>query len=138
MKNLFLLAVLTLAPLLRGEPIEVTRQQASDLLVSLMRIEAGLSPENVVIGADNINALRPFVEALDKGKVRAQRDIDALPKGDDQLPKAWAIRERIEAKGDEVVKVDLTRMDVSPDEIKAAHVKMADLAPLRQFLKPKK
>lgn len=123
------------ASLLRGEPIELTRQQASDLFIALNRIEPGLSADNVVIAADNINVLKPVVEALDKGKVRAQRDMAAIVAGDDA--KAWAIRDKIEAKCDEKVTVDLVRIDISSDEIKAAKVRAADLAPIRQFLKKK-
>jgi len=121
---------------LYADPIDLTRQQASDLFVALQRIDPGLSPDNVVVAADNITALKPIVEALDKGKVRAQREMDALS-GEDRAAKAWAIRDKIEAKGDEVVKIDLTRMEITADEIKAAKVRPADLAPLRQFLKKK-
>lgn len=121
---------------LYADPIDLTRQQASDLFVALQRIDPGLSPDNVVVAADNITALKPIVEALDKGKVRAQREMDALS-GEDRAAKAWAIRDKIEAKGDEVVKLELTRMEITADEIKAAKVRPADLAPLRQFLKKK-
>lgn len=126
-----------LAVAARAEPTELSRQQASDLFVALSRIEPGLSADNVVIAADNLNALKPVVESLDKGKVRAQREMDALPASEERNAKAWAIRERIEAKGDEVVKIELTRMDITPDEIKTAKVRPADLAPLRQYLRRK-
>jgi hypothetical protein len=137
MKFIFALLAVGLT-LVRGEPIELTRQQASDLFVALNRIEPGLSADNVVIAADNINALKGTVEALDKGKVRAQREMDLLPVTDDRAAKAWAIREKIEAKGEERVTVELTRIEVSADEIKAAKLRPADLAPLRQFLRPKR
>lgn len=134
--NLPLIAGLLIASV-RAEPIELTRQQASDLFVALNRIEPGLAAENVVVAADNINMLKPAVESLDKGKVRAQREMDALPASDDRNAKAWAIRDKIEQKGDEKITVDLTRMDVTADEIKAAKVRPADLAHLRQFLRKK-
>lgn len=136
--KLFVFALAVIAGVsLRAEPIELTRQQASDLFVALNRIESGLSAENVVVAADNINALKPLVEALDRGKVRAQRDMDMLPPSDDRAAKGWAIRDMLETKCDEKIVVDITRMDVSADEIKAAKVKPVDLAPLRQFLKKK-
>lgn len=135
--NKLFYAFALLATLCRAEPTELTRQQASDLFVALNRIEPGLSSENVVIAADNINALKPIVDALDKGKVRAQREMDALPNVDDRTARAWVVRDKIEAKADEVVKVDLTRMEITSDEIKAAKVRPADLAPLRQFLRKK-
>lgn len=136
MKNILLFVALIGA--CRAEAVEITRQQASDLFVALTRIEPGLSAENVVIGADNITALKPIVESLDKGKVRAQRDMDTLPPSDDRATKAWAIRDKIEAKSEEKVAVDLTRMEISGDEIKAAKIRPADLAPIRQSLMKKK
>lgn len=136
MKTLLLYGALVVSAF--AEPIELTRQQASDLFVALNRIEAGLSAENVVTAADNINALKPGVEALDKGKVRAQRDMDALPMTDDRAAKAWTIRDKLEAKTEEKIIVELTRMEIASDELKAAKVRPTDLAPIRQFLRPKK
>lgn len=138
MRRLLFTAILIISfSAVRAEPIDLTRQQASELFVALTRIEPGLTAENVVVAADNINALKPIVEALDKGKVRASRDIDSLPASAERTAKAWALREQIDAKGDEPVKVDLIRFDVSPDEIKAAKIAPRDLAPLRQFLRKK-
>lgn len=133
----FFALLLLLALSASAEPIDLTRQQACDLFVALNRIESGLSAENVVVAADNINALKPVVESLDKGKVRAARDIDALPVSDELKAKSWAIRDLIDAKGNEAVKIDLKRLDVTPDEIKAAKIAPRDLAPLRQFLAKK-
>jgi hypothetical protein len=137
-RHFFVVAILLLRGVIHAEPIEVSRQQAADLMVALTRIDAGLSSDNVVVAADNINALRPFVESLDRGKIRAQRDMEALPASEERAAKAWAIREKIEAKCDEKVIIELTRMEISADEIKTAKVKPADLAPIRQILKPKK
>lgn len=138
MKKIAILSVILGAMITaNAEPIALTRQQASDLFVALNRIEPGLTPDNVVIAADNINALKPVVDALDRGKVRAQREMDALAATDDRAMKAWAIRDKIEAKGDESVNLDLTRLEISADEIKAAKVRPSELAPLRQFLRPK-
>jgi hypothetical protein len=133
----FIVVLLCLSVLSRAEPVELSRQQASDLFVALSRIDAGLSADNVVVAADNLNVLKPIVDGLDRGKLRAQRDMDLLPASEDRAAKAWAIRDSIEAKGDERVTIELTRLDVSADELKAAKVKPADLAPLRQFLKKK-
>lgn len=139
MKTLFciLAAGALLATALKAEPIKLTRQQASDLFVALNRVEPGFSAENVVVAADNMNALRPFVEALDRGKVRAQREMDSLPPSEDRAVKGWEIRERIEAKGDEEITVELTRLEPTLEEVKAAKIAPRDIAPLRQFLRKK-
>lgn len=121
-----------------AEPIEMTRQQASDLLVALTRIESGINADNVVTAADDMNALRPFVDALDRGKVRAQREMDTLPPSDDRAAKQWAIRDKIESKGDEKITVGLTRFEISTDEIKSAKIPPRDLAPIRLLLRTKK
>ena len=52
-----------------AEQLMLSRSNASELYVSLSTIDTGLTPSNTVTVADDINVLRPAVEALDKGKV---------------------------------------------------------------------
>lgn len=120
-----------------AETIALARQQASDLYAALSRLEPGLNAANAITAADNLIELRPTVEALDKGKVAAQRQIRVLPKSDDQEAKAQAIVDVLEARGAEPVKLDLTRLDLTPEEITAAKIPPAQLAIIRQWLKPK-
>jgi hypothetical protein len=120
-----------------AETIALSRQQASDLYAALSRLEPGLNAANAITAADNLIELRPTVEALDKGKVAAQRQIRALPKTDDLQAKAEAIVDVLEARGAEVVKLDLTRIDITADEITAAKIPPGQLAIIRQWLRPK-
>jgi hypothetical protein len=132
-----------------ADKIELTRMQASDLFVVLSKIDAGLAPANAVIIADNINALRPSIDAMDKGKVAAQRKIRAiigvtvLPDGRILYASIEAERaaeptlSELEAKLSEPLKFELTRVDFSGDEVTATKIAPRDLAVIRQYLKPK-
>lgn len=133
---LFLLLVSAVS--LHAEKMKLSRVQASELFVALSKIENGLAPGNAVTAADNINELRPVVEALDKGKLAAQRQVNALPASEDRQVKAQAIVDSLEVKALEVETLDLTRIDLTPDEIAAAKIPPRDLAVIRQHLKPKK
>lgn len=121
-----------------AEPMQLTRNQASELFVALAKLEPGLNAANAITAADNLTELRPVIEAFDKGKLAAQRQIRALPKTEDLEAKAQAIIDALDAKGAESVKLDLARLDLTPDEITAAKIPPAQLAIIRQHLKPKK
>lgn len=125
------------AVILHAEPIELTRQQASDLFGALTAIEPGLSVDNIITASDNLMALKAPAESLEKLRTRASRDLDFLPASDDKQQKAWAINEAFFAKRDEVVVVELKRMDLSSDEIKAARITPRLLGPIRAFLAKK-
>lgn len=141
MKNKILILIglaLALATVAVAEPVKLTRNQASELYAALAQIEPGLSAANAVTAADNLNALRPHVEALDKGKVAAQRQLRALPKTADAESAALAITDQLEAKGEERVEVQLVRFELTPDEITQAKIRPLFLATLRQYLQPPK
>jgi hypothetical protein len=120
-----------------GEPIELSRQQASELCAALMAVEPGLNAENVMLAADDIAALKPIAISLEKGKLAADRDMACLPASDDRIAKQWQIRAAIDRKGDELVRVELSRFDVTADEIKAAKIPPRVLSPIREFIRKK-
>ncbi len=119
-----------------AEQLKLSRNNASDLYVSLSAIEAGLTPSNSVIVADDINALRPAVEALDKGKAAFQKQIRVLAKLNppDVEAKAQALGEDLQTKADEELTFDLGLVSFTDDEVTAAKIKPAALAVIRRFL----
>lgn len=119
-----------------AEQLKLSRNNASELYVSLSAIEAGLTPSNSVIVADDINALRPAVEALDKGKTAFQKQIRALAKLNppDVEAKAQALGEDLQTKADEELTFDLGLVSFTDDEVTAAKIKPAALAVIRRFL----
>lgn len=138
MKNKLIIITLLLAPLtlLRAESVKISRAEASELYVALVTIDAGLSPANTVTAADNLIALRPLVESLDKGKVAYNRAAAALVRGkagdiDAQVEK---LAVELEMKAEERFTVQLRPINLADDEITAAKVKPATLAVIRRWL----
>lgn len=119
-----------------AEPIKLTRGQASDLFVALATLDAGMNPANAVSAADDINALRPTVEALDKGKVAFQRSARSLAKSQapDADEKAQALADDLALKADEPVTLELTTFLLSDEEITATKIKPSTLAVIRRWL----
>lgn len=141
MKSLFLICSLLLAPCsLLAEKVTLSRAQASELYVALASAEAGFAPANTIAAADNLNTLRPHVEALDKGKQSYQRSVRALLKAQpaDAELQVEKLNAQLEAKADEELKLDLAPLTLTDDELTAAKVKPAQLAIIRQHLLPKK
>lgn len=119
-----------------GAAVQLSRAEASELYVALVTIDAGLSPGNTVTAADNVNALRPLVESLDKGKVAYNRAVAAVVRSkpadvDAQVEK---LALELEAKADERFTVQLRPLNIADEEITAAKVKPATLAVLRRWL----
>lgn len=133
------LALLSLGASLCAEPVKLSRASASELYVSLSSADSGLSPANTVAAADNINALRPQVEALDKGRTAYQKALRGLSKtnGVDLDLKAQLLADDLEAKANEESTFELYPINLTDDEIAAAKLKPAVLAVLRRLL-PKK
>lgn len=131
-----LVLFLSLASFCFAEPVKLSRTSASELYAALASTEAGLSPSNTVIAADNLNVLRPQVEALDKGKTAYQRAFRLLAKSNssDTEGKAQLLADDIEAKAAEEVEFTLTPMSLSDDEITNAKIKPAALAAIRRYL----
>jgi stalled ribosome alternative rescue factor ArfA len=118
--------------------LHLTRVEASELYVALSSAGEGLAPANAIAAADNINALRPLVEALDKGKVAYQRQAQKLAKAvpadfEAQIERLTA---ELEAKASEPCAVKLWPLALSDEEITATKLKPATLAVLRRWLLP--
>lgn len=140
MKNIFVILALLLAPcaLLQAAAVKLTRAQASELYVALVTAEAGFAPANSIAAADNLNTLRPVVEALDKGKLSAQRAARRLAKEQpaDIEERTEALMAELEAQADVELTLDLTPLALTDEELTAAKLKPAQLATIRRWLKP--
>lgn len=136
----FLILLLAPCSLLHADKVALTRAQASELYVALATTEAGLSPANTVAAADNLNALRPHVESLDKGKVAYQRALRALAKSQpaDAELQVQKLTAELEGTAEAQIKVDLAALNLSDEEIANAKVKPAGLAVIRRWLLPQK
>lgn len=137
--KLLLLTLLALGcSTLRAESMKLTNHQADELLGSLLSLESGLTAVNTTLAADNINELRPKVEAYAKGTQAAQkRYAAAVAKAakDDTGPMT-AFQEETDANYHNEITVDLSRFELSNDEITAAKIKPGILSVLRLYLKP--
>ncbi|HEX2860692.1 MAG TPA: hypothetical protein VHN79_03590 [Lacunisphaera sp.] len=136
---LLLIGLLAIGAPLSAGSVALTRAQASELYMALASAEAGFAPANTVAAADNLNALRPHVEALDKGKQAFQRAVRRLATAPDAEARAEQLVIELEAKADEVITLDLTPLALSDDELTASKLKPATLAVIRRWLAaPKK
>jgi hypothetical protein len=139
MKNAlrFALILASLTAAAFADPVKITRNQASELYQALATLDAGVTPANIGLAAENLVALRPAVEALDKAKTAAQRDARGLT----VEANAAAIRkleDSLDAFGSGEVTVDLKPFRLTDDEIEKAKIRPIVLAVLRQHLTPKK
>ncbi len=130
-----ILAVLTASAF--AESVKLTRNQASELYQALATLDAGVSPANIGLAAENLMALRPAVEALDKAKTAAQRDARGLTL-DANAAQIRKLEDSLEAFGSGEVTVDLKPFKLSDDEVEKAKVRPIVLAVLKQHLTPKK
>lgn len=141
-KLITLLSFLVFAVALRAEPVKITNRQADELLGALMSIEDGLTAANFTIVADNINELRPKVEAYSKGNnvaFKRHKIAAGVTKTDD--PEFIAYSDEIEVNQNAQVTVDLSRLNLPDEEImsmkvRAGVAKPSVLAILRLYLKP--
>ncbi len=119
-----------------AEPMKLTNSQADGLLATLLTLEAGLTATNTTVAADNINVLKPKVEAYSKGQQAAVKKfgVSAGMKNDD--PAFLKYLAEAEANGAAEITVELTRFSLSDEEISAAKIKPSVLAVLRQYLLP--
>lgn len=127
--------------LCRAEPVALTRQQAFELYTALTKIEAGLSPANTIVAADNINALTPAAESYRKGAAKLQREVRAIP-GDakDATARVETLAEAFEAKAEEQLAPapDLAPLALTADEIREAKISPGILSIIRRWLQPPK
>lgn len=144
MKTLALLLCLLVAPAALAEPMKLANRQAHELLGALLAIETGLSGPNTTLVADDINELSPKDDAYLKGERAAQKNHGIIPgisKRDD--PGFPAYEAEAEKNSDLELTLDLTRIDLTGDEVVALTVKQGVSKPevvaiLRRYLKPEK
>src|ERR1043166_6130150 len=136
MKRFLIAAALCCIPIIRADNVTLSRQQATELYISLGTAEAGFSPANTIAAADNLNALRPHVEALDKGKAAYNRAERALLKAapPDAEAQGEKLATELEAKANEAITVALVPLNLTEDELAAAKVKPAALSVIRRWL----
>lgn len=132
--SLLILAVATASAF--AVPVTMTRQEASTLHAALSSVQAGLSPVATMAAADDINALVNIAQTLQKGQIAAQRLQLLVPAGPDQLAKQLEIGKSIEDAADKPVTIELTLIDVTPEEIKDAKIAPIALSVIRRFLAP--
>lgn len=135
LRSIVILSALIIGSL-QGEPVKLSRQSAAELYSALSAAESGFSPANTIAAADNLNAVRPQVEALDKGKIAYQKAVRALAKANppDAEDKAQALLDQLELKSMEVFDFDLTLMKLTDEEIGASRIKPGALAVIRRVL----
>lgn len=122
-----------------AEQIKISRAAASELYVALASTEAGLTPSNSVTVSDNINALRPVVEALDKARAsrdRGVRNLLTLAKKspEEAQERAEKLQDEYDTKADELVPVELKSVALSDDEIRDCKLKPVHHATIRRWL----
>lgn len=122
---------------LHAESVTLTREQAFRLHAALESIGPGLNPANAVIAADNITALAGTADSVRKGSLALQRAQARLPDTPSRQDQAIKLAEEFDAKAEEIAQFDLTRLDLSSEEIREAKVAPAQLAVIRQFLRKK-
>jgi len=138
MKKLLSLLALALisVSVLRAEPFKLTNKGADELLGALLSVDSGLTAVNTTIAADNINELRPKIDAYSKGNAAAlkRHHVVAGMKTDD--PEYLAYLAEFEANQDAEITLDLTRMSFTDEELVASKMKPAVLSVIRKTLKP--
>jgi len=135
-KIVLLLALCVFTVAAKAEPIKLTNTQADQLLAALLSIDAGLTASNTTIAADDINSLKPKVEAYGKGQQAAQKRHKLDAKMTVLDPEFVAYQAEAEANQNNEITVELTRFKLTDDEITASKIKPATLAVLRQYLLP--
>jgi len=138
LRIILLAAILPLCARSAEISLNLTRVEASELYVALSSAGEGLAPANAIAAADNINTLRPLVEALDKGKVAYQRAAQKLAKAvpPDFEAQIEKLTTELEAKAAEPCAVKLSALALTDEEITATKLKPATLAVLRRWLLP--
>lgn len=135
-KSIALAVSLFLACACFGAPVSLSRLEATNLHAVLNSIQTGLSPTNAINVADDINVLLPIAQSYAKGQQAAQR-AQVLLVGSDQIEKLArqiALSEEVERKGEEILTLELTLIEITADEIKEAKLAPGALAVVRRYL----
>jgi hypothetical protein len=119
-----------------AEPITLQNKQATELLSNLLKIDSGLTAANSTIIARDINALRPVVDAYQKGNNDARIKYKITASTPTDKPDAINFLAEITANGDAPISVDLTRITISDDELVATKMTPAMQSCLLLYLSP--
>jgi len=119
-----------------ADTVKISNGKADQLLASLMLIDSGLTAKSTTILADNINVLKPRVEAYGKGNQSALLKFKIVSGMKNDDPAVLAYTNEIQANFDTEITVELTPLSLTDDEIVAAKIKPATLAFIRQYLLP--
>ena len=138
MKKILLatLAALCAFSVLRADPVKLTNSQAKELWQTLSSIDAGLSAANTTAVADDILALQPKVEAFEKGNMAAAKRLGVVPTTRLDDPAGVKYLAELEQNQEVEITVELTRLEISADELTAAKIRPSVLAVVRRYLKP--
>jgi hypothetical protein len=136
---LTMLAVLVAAFTAKAEPVTLSRSEGFELHQALTALSPGLSPENTLAAADDINALDADARAY---KLAATKVVQAQYAANqkDAAPALIIAFQRLDedfaAKADNRKTYDLTLFSISKDELKASTgVTAAQIAVIRRLLK---
>lgn len=132
---LVLLAVISTA---FADPVTLTNGDAARLMVALRTIQPGLPPAKTRAAAQNINALRPYVEILEAVQTNAGHQGALLRQDAGNLAKVVELDKAVQKEVATKITVNLVPFEVTDDEIDKAKIAPDPLAELLRFLEPKK
>lgn len=133
---LTLLFSLLIPVVLRADPVTLTRAQAWELHETLTALADGLTPDNTMTAADDINALEPVARSYRAGYAALERVRLSADTPEKAVAYAKAA-EDFDRKGDEPMTFELTLLILDKREIAAAKVTSRQLAAINRLLKPK-
>lgn len=138
MKKLLSILVLALisVSVIRADTFKLSNKAADELLGALLTLDSGLTAVNVTIAADNINELRPKIEAYSKGNAAALKRHHVVQGMKIDDPEYLAYLGEFESNQDAEIEVDLTRMSFTDEELVASKMKPGILSIIRKTLKP--
>lgn len=124
---------------LRAEPTKISVSDCTELYVALSNLQPGLTPSNTGIAADDMNALLQKAKDLDAAKLSAYKlSIAISPTAPDKATQAQKIQDNYDSYAASVVTVDLTRFQISDDELKASPLATKYYAVIKRLLLPVK
>ena len=123
---------------LRSEPVTLTRTEAFELHAALTDLSNGLSPDNIFIVADDINALdvtaKTYRAAVSK-ILQLQQTVNASPTPEN-IASFRAEDAKLAAAAEEKKVYELKMPELTKDEVKAAKISATQLATIKRLLKP--
>lgn len=136
--TLSVIALVALTSFARAEPVTLTRSEAFELHSALSQLANGLTPENTLAAADDLNTLEPAAKSFRQGYTRLlqlQAVADAA-----KTPEAVATFRDADSKFTTAVEekktYELTIITLTKEEIKAANVSVTQVAAIKRLLKP--